>query len=87
MSGLSRKTYAVGAARREVLELQAHRERASTALAAAQQQIMVLTCALTEARAMPNKSQMASTQEVYRPSFCNFALFYMRHRAPVKCGI
>ena len=49
-----------------MLELRAHREKASSALASAQQQIIDLTCALTRARAMPDKSQVASTLEVLR---------------------
>ena len=60
------RSCAAGAARKEVLELRAHREKASSALASAQQQITDLTRALTDARAMPDKSQVASTLEVLR---------------------
>ena len=52
-----------------MLELRGHKDRASTALAAAQQQILHLTSALMEARDLPDKSQMASTLEV-RLSAC-----------------
>lgn len=46
-----------------MLELRAHKEKASGALASAQQQIVDLTCALTAARGASHKSE-ALNQEV-----------------------
>ena len=47
-----------------MLELRAHKEKASGALASAQQQIVDLTCALTAARGASHKSEALLNQEV-----------------------
>lgn len=70
-----------------MLELRAHKDRASTALAAAQQQITDLTRALTEAREVPDKSQMASTLEVCLSALEVSASGIMHYQIFVKCGI
>ena len=56
--------HAAGAARREVLELRGHKEKAAAALASAQRQIMDLTCMLTAGRAGSPKTQASRAQEV-----------------------
>ena len=87
MGWLTLGAYAVGAARREVLELRTHKERAATALAAAQQQITDLTSALAHAGALPDKSHVASTREVRHSASVSCLILYICLRASVNSGV